>query len=155
MSMGLKLPEDGSRHRPTIDCGPGRTKQSFKDQCDINKIVASFERTQDWTHVAQAAPMFGDFSQITDFQTAVNKVAEVNASFMELPAEIRQRMDNDPNELLAFLSDDENLVEAVELGLVEVPPKEKIVPTAQEMAEIMARAMADNGEPKEGETTTD
>ena len=38
---------------------------------------------------------------------------------MDLPAKIRQRFNNNPAELIAFLQNSDNIEEAVELGLME------------------------------------
>ena len=39
---------------------PSMTKQSFKDECDINKIMAKFQKTGAIEHYAKHAPSYGD-----------------------------------------------------------------------------------------------
>lgn len=104
--------------------GPGRTQQQFRDECDINVIVRRFGVTGALPVPSARLPSYGDFSQVTDFQTAMNQVLEARAAFMDLPARTRERFANDPGRLLAFLADESNRDEAVRLGLVAAPPAE-------------------------------
>lgn len=97
-----------------------RTQQSLADECDINKIVAKYEKTGLMSHLSSKVGMFGDFTNVVDFQTALNSVRKAEADFLGLPANIRERFDNDAGKLLAFLSDPKNGTEAVELGLAEI-----------------------------------
>ena len=110
--------------RGDIDFGdePSSTIQSAKDECDINLIVANAERGMlSASMINQREPRYGDFSQIGDYQSALNQVMAAETMFAELPAEIRRRFDNDPAKLLEFVGDAENRAEAVKLGLVPSP----------------------------------
>lgn len=107
------------------DWGKSRTKQSFKDQCDINIIMARYNKTGDLTHISQAIPQYGDFSNVPDLHGAMNQVRDAQAEFLLFPAKIRDRFGNDPDQLIQFMSNPDNLKEAVELGLVQVQPGEK------------------------------
>lgn len=100
--------------------GPGRTKQSFKDECDINRIMSRYAATGTLDFVNQREARFEDVSEI-DFQSAMQLVAESREAFMSLPSNIRSRFDNDPAKLLGFLEDSANLDEAIKLGLVNKP----------------------------------
>lgn len=113
-------PPAGEKEYP----GTGRTQQHMKDECDINLILKRFEKTGQLQHVNGEPPRYGDFTNVTDYQTAVQRVAEADREFLELPAHIRSRFHNSPGELLDFLSNDSNLAEAVELGFIEVPEVE-------------------------------
>jgi len=97
--------------------GTGRTKQSHKDECDINQIMKRFETTGIITHINQSTPRYGDFPQV-DFQDALNIVKDAQARFAELPSTIRDRFSNDPQKLLLFLQNPENRDEARKLGLL-------------------------------------
>lgn len=98
---------------------PSMTQQHLKDACNINKIMAKYEKTGLVTHINQRAAQYGDFSEVTDFQGALEKIAGANNMFMDLPAEIRQRFDNDPVYFVEFCSDPANIGELRELGLAE------------------------------------
>ncbi len=62
--------------------------------------------------------VFGDFSNVEDYQTMLDRINEAQRKFDALPARIRHYFGNDPAELIAFLDDPENRDEAIKLGLV-------------------------------------
>lgn len=96
------------------------TQQQFAEDADINTIVRRFgligTLPESWS-----SPQSGDFSGISDFHEALNLVTSAQQSFMEVPAELRARFNNDPGRLLNFLDDDSNKEEAIKLGLVNKP----------------------------------
>jgi len=100
--------------------GPGRTKQSFKDECDINRIMARYAATGTLDYLTKKEAQFLDVSDL-DFQNAMQIVTESREAFMLLPSALRDRFSNDPAKLLGFLSDPSNLDEAIKLGLVNKP----------------------------------
>jgi len=111
----------GPKLRVTHVCKDDRTVQSFKDECDINRILSSYAMTGQITHLNPKPPQWGDV-QAVDFQTAMQTVVDARASFDTLPAKVRDRFRNDPAQLLLFLRDPANLDEAVKLGLCAAPP---------------------------------
>lgn len=94
----------------------GRTKQSFKDECDINIIMKRFAVTGELGHISQAQPLWGEIPEV-DFQGAMAVVVDARERFQSLPAEVRDRFLNDPARLLAFIQDPANKEEGVKLGL--------------------------------------
>lgn len=111
-----------------LDCKkPTKTQQNQKDDCDINTIVRRFGLTGQLPNNVRV-PQYGDFAGVQDFQSAMNAVRSASESFMELPAELRFRFDNDPQKLLEFVANGENRDEAVKLGLVKPPPPAPPVP---------------------------
>lgn len=107
----------------TINNEPSKTQQQFKDECDINNIIKKFQNTGEFTHRAKNPGMYGDFSNITDYQGMLHTIQQAQDSFMTLPALTRKKFDNDPGELIKFLKDPSNTEEAIKLGLVE--PKQQ------------------------------
>lgn len=107
---GLVCPDDGV------------TQQQFKEECDINEIVRRFGLTGQLPD-GIGMPQSGDFTGITDFQSAMEVVRRSQEAFMELPADIRARFANDPQRVLEFLADDSNRDEAIKLGIVSKPPE--------------------------------
>lgn len=109
--------------RPTVDCKPnsGRTKQSFKAQVNINNIVAKYQRTGMLEHVRQNPGVFADVSSIGDYHGMVSKIRTAKESFERLTSDLRSRFNDDPAELIAFVSDASNRDEAIRLGLVNKP----------------------------------
>ena len=94
-----------------------RTKQSFKDECDINCIMAKVNRHMINHRLNPKKPVYGDFSNIPDYAEMLNTVHRVRNSFNSLPAKIRAKFENDPEKLVAYMDDPNNLEEARELGL--------------------------------------
>ena len=110
--------------RAIINNEPSMTQQHFADECDINNIMKRYQNTGILTEPGQGSglpPMFGDFSEVSDYQTAQNAVIDVQEAFAQLPSRVRARFDNDPAALLEFLGKEENRIEAVSLGLVNPP----------------------------------
>lgn len=124
-----------SSSRPVVDIvGPSLAKQSFKEECDINNIVSRYKRTGFIEHVAKNTPIYADVSDVTDYQEALDRVREVEGFFDKLPAKIRERFENEPAQFLDFMTNEDNLAEAKELGLVKPEPKPEEVPLVTEPA---------------------
>lgn len=111
--------------------GESRTKQSFRDECDINRIMARYQNTGVLEFVQRREAQYADVSAL-DYQEACNVVAGANSMFEQLPSALRARFSNSPAKLLEFLDDPSNRQEAVELGLVESPASVPAVGVAGE-----------------------
>jgi len=98
---------------------PSLAQQNFKDESDINYIVRQFGLTGELPGQA-ISPQYGDFTGVLDYHSAVNAVLAAQDEFMDLPAQMRARFDNDPSKLIDFLGNEENREEAIKLGLVAV-----------------------------------
>lgn len=103
-----------------IDPDDSVVQQQFKDECDINVIVKRFGLTGELPNGIDM-PVSGDFTGVTDFHTAMNMVRQAQESFQELPGEIRERFNNDPAKVIAFLENANNRDEAVRLGMIAKP----------------------------------
>lgn len=114
--------EDALRATTTVDCSvePSRTKQSFAKEADINFLMGRFLRTGEFPTPEETGRVgtFGDFSDGVDFQMALERVQDAERQFKGLEARVRDRFNNDPAQMLDFLSRDGNREEAVRLGLV-------------------------------------
>ena len=91
---------------------------------DINTILRNFGVTGKLPMTSRL-PTYGDFTGIFDFQSAINAVNDAQESFDSLDADLRYRFHNDPQEFVAFCSDEANRLEAEKLGLVM--PKAEII----------------------------
>jgi len=110
------------RLRVAVECKDGtRTKQSFREACDVNAIIRRYDKTGVLTHINTVKAQFGDFSNLGDFRENLEKMQKAEESFMELPAKMRKKFRNDPLELIQFLSDKKNDAEAIEMGLIKAP----------------------------------
>lgn len=98
---------------------PSKTQQNQKHEADINTIIKKFGLISQMPTAIYKEPIYGDFTAITDFKAALNQVKKAEEFFMMMPAEVRNRFRNDPQELLEFLRDDRNRAEAEKLGLIE------------------------------------
>lgn len=96
---------------------PSLAQQHARDECDINTIVRRFGLTGELPNGVKA-PRYGDFTEATDYHTSLNAVRAADAAFMQLPADIRTRFNNDAGAFVDFVSDDSNRAEAEKLGLV-------------------------------------
>ena len=118
------------RARPRVYAPSGGkilTKQSMRDECDVNLIVKSHQKTGVLAHMNRAAPQYGDFSTGMDLHSAIAQVDEANERFMMLPAEVRKLADNSPARFLEMLGDDDAALALQEAGLalgIEVPKPE-------------------------------
>lgn len=84
------------------------TQQHLKEEVDVNNIVRRFGLSElpRWSREG----VYGDFTGISDYESAREKIASVDRAFMSLPADIRDRFRNDPAELVRFaesVSEDE------------------------------------------------
>lgn len=82
----------------------GATKQSYKDSCDINKLLERGAREGGLSHLERHGAMYGDFAAI-DWDELPNKLAQGRQVFDELPAEIKREFNGSPGEFFAFVTD--------------------------------------------------
>jgi phage internal scaffolding protein len=99
---------------------PSMTQQHLESETNINQIMERYNQTG-LLPVVSGDPLYGDFSDVGDYKSAQETLIKADKAFMALPSKVRDRFDNDPVKLLAFLDNPENLDEAIELGLVERP----------------------------------
>lgn len=121
MTDVIVIRENGSRDVGLKCDEPSLTKQSESDACDINKIMARYEKDGVLRHVSENAPFYADVSQVPDYQAALEVVQKADELFMSMPAELRAKFDNDPQVYFDFVSNPANKAELEKLGLVNVP----------------------------------
>lgn len=120
--------EFGEHESPGVDCRFDpitgeelevltHVKQSAKDECDINRIMARFEATGQLPEMIAREPRYGDFSDVPSFQASLEIVAKAEEQFAALPAAVRDRFGHDPAKMLEFCADKRNADEMVRLGL--------------------------------------
>lgn len=86
-------------------CDPvSLTKQSFKDECDINRIMARYEKTGMIDHYNEHSSRYGEHSA-PDFLEAQIIIADSKSMFEQLPAKVRATFHNSPAEFLEFTDD--------------------------------------------------
>lgn len=107
---------------------PSMTRQEMSPDCDINVIMARYERTGLVPTNLNAAPTYLDLTQTPpDLMTALNMINDADDAFMRLPATVRKEFDNDAMRFVEYASDGNNIEQLREWGLappapVEAPP---------------------------------
>jgi len=102
------------------------TDQSFKDECDINTIMARYQSTGELPVLNQGNAQWLDVSEM-DFQSHMNFIIEAQDLFDQLPSSIRDRFGNDPGAFLGFCSDEANTVEIAKMGLLTPEATDRVL----------------------------
>jgi len=102
---------------------PSLTRQEFSDECDINVIMANYEKTGVVSHYSPREPVYLDLTVVPNFRDAMDMLIEADKAFMSLPAKVRKEFDNDARKFVEFAQDPANLDKMREYGLA--PPKEE------------------------------
>ncbi|AXH75917.1 MAG: internal scaffolding protein [Microviridae sp.] len=106
---------------PADQQGVSLTVQSMAEDADINVLMYRYGLTGKMPENPRV-PVYADFTGISDYRSALDAVMSASAGFMELPAVVRAKFENDPQLLMEFLDSERNRDEAVKLGLVKAPP---------------------------------
>lgn len=101
-----------------FDPDEDRTQQQFAEEADINTLVHRFGVIGE-IPVPRVAAEYGDFSEVTDLQSALNELIRGQEAFESMPVAIRARFDNDPAKFWTHLHDPANEAELVELGVLK------------------------------------
>lgn len=115
------------------------TKQSFLEEVDINTIASRYGLTGQMPDDVRPIT-YGDFTNVFDFKSAMDAIATANESFDAMPAPLRSKFHNDPQEFVEFCSRPENLPEMRKMGLAipeatpPAPPPAQTPPAAPEPA---------------------
>lgn len=106
-----RVPTEG-----TVNDEPSLTLQSEYEGTTIDYYLKRYSATGLFGDPQrQAAARFDDVSEVSDFQTALNKVLYVQRAFAELSAEERRMYDDDPQVWVAHLVEEQQkLVKPVE-----------------------------------------
>jgi len=97
-----------------------RAIQSAKDECDINTIMAKWQKTGLITHGQGQQGVYGDLVGVpVDYHESMNAILAAQDAFASLPSTVRKKFDNDPAEFLAKINLPENRELLVEMGLLK------------------------------------
>lgn len=120
-----------------------RTKQSFREEANINNIMAKYVKTGVLVHTpGTRKPLYGNFATGKEYQDTLNEIADIKKQFNLLDSDVRERFQNDPSKALDFMANNENIEESIKLGLLpeleentktdEVPQAEPVKTTETE-----------------------
>lgn len=123
----VKLRKNGSRSVATYDDTPSMTDQSQADETDVNNIMAKYMKTGQWP--GQPLLTHADIADLPDFFEAMQVTTRAQTAFNELPALLRERFNNSPEQMYNWLGNPRNKEEAMELGLL-APQKAAEAPNA-------------------------
>lgn len=88
---------------------PGRTRQEFKDECDLNQIMKRFTKHGVLPGNMKNSPQYLDVANLPDLQTSLHIMQEAQNAFMRLPAEVRKNFDHDAVQFATFAAKAENI----------------------------------------------
>ncbi len=103
--------------------GPSEVREAFKDEADINNIVARYQKTGQMPLNADEA-RFGDVSDFRDYKAALDFVREARDNLRDMPEEARGQYQADPDGFIEALEEATTRDDLVALGIV-VDPEEK------------------------------
>lgn len=86
-----------------VNTEPSKTKQEFREEADVNRILSKFRRTRLLDYVTKHEPFYADLPDALDFETAQNVIASGRNAFEEMPAGLRKRFNNSPARFLSFM----------------------------------------------------
>jgi len=115
---------------PDVQSSVSRTKQSMREECDINCIVAKARKGQAIVHVNERMPSFMDVSEVGDYKSALDMLRRADAFFERLPAKVRKAFNNDPAEFLDISDTVDGRAKLEAAGLLPPIPVTVPVPVA-------------------------
>lgn len=80
--------------------------------------MARYATTGTLTHLASGQPLYGDFSEVEDYQASLDKVMSAEEKFMSLPSDIRKKFDYDPQKMVEFILNPNNREECIKFGFI-------------------------------------
>lgn len=108
---------------PPDQQGLSMTIQSHAEDADINVLMRRFGVTGQITQTLNL-PDYADYSEVGDYQSAMNQLLDAQRQFNSLPPSLRSRYNNNPQAFLEAVASGEALPALREAGLIPttVPP---------------------------------
>ncbi len=103
--MSMYFREHGEQ--PVLVYDDGRTKQAFKDDTDINRILARAQKQGSISHLNKYGGEFADFEEF-DFLEAQLQIRRAGEIFEALPPELRREFQQSPSMFFEFVNDPAN-----------------------------------------------
>ncbi len=119
----------------------GRTKQSQRDECDINKLLERYQRDASLGHLEKYQGVYGNYADY-DFENHVTKIAEMQTIFEQLPAEVKKDFGQKPDKFFEFVTDPANAERLPEL-LPEIANQGRYFPIQQKAQQVQKQGTQD------------
>ncbi len=100
-----KHDKNGRLIQPTYK--DGRTKQSFKDETDIEKMLSRAQAAGTISHLEKYQGSYGDFADF-DFFDSILMLTKGREVFDALPSELRSEFNQSPEQFFAYVNDPAN-----------------------------------------------
>ena len=132
--MKFKINHTNATAEGIVFTEPSMTQQHFKDETMIDNILQKYAETGFLTDpfTPKRPIQFGDFSNVSDFQTAQNAIALATEYFESLPANVRASFNNSPQEFLNAHNDPAQRSKLEDLGFVAPEEPKASESTSQE-----------------------
>jgi hypothetical protein len=116
----------GTPRVQTIFMLESKTDKSQAHLGDINFIMKNYGNVNTLQHLEQVDLQFPDISELTEYSDLRRINAETEQAFMQLPAHIREKFDNDPYTWLdvANAAPDQREAWLIQKGLLTAPDPE-------------------------------
>ncbi len=85
----------------------GRTKQAFRDETDIVKMLSRAQKAGTMSHLEQYEQSYGDFADF-DFFESVIMLTKGREVFDALPSELRSEFNQSPMQFFEYVNDPAN-----------------------------------------------
>lgn len=105
-----------------VDDTPSMTRQEFAAECDINVLMAHYEKNAILPPTNRKEPSYFDASAVPDFREALDIAREATDAFLRVPAAVRKELDNDVYRFVEYCQDEKNIDNLRKWGLAEPLP---------------------------------
>lgn len=140
-------------HTETVPRGASLTQQQYKEDCDVNLIMEKYMKLGQMPPFDPDQVVYGDMTSLPSYQEALDVVKKAGDLFLEIPAQIRQRFGNDPQQLMDFLASEkeDDIAESYKLGLrhkkpVTPDPNKPLIDKLDEIAQNTKKTKKPNTE---------
>lgn len=115
--------KNGTTQIRTHNVDPSLTDPQWSEESDINYIMQKFQKTGQLTWLSKNQGVYADVSEIPNLLDASIIVRDSQLKFDALPAEVREKFKNNPQNMIDYLQEPRNYEEAVQLGLLSKKAK--------------------------------
>lgn len=132
-----------------LDYSDGRTKQSFKNDTDINKILKKAQKQGTLSHLQKHGAHYADYSDVPTLLEAHARIQSGQKVFDELPSELRNEFGNDQFAFFEFVNKTENAGKLDEL-LPQLAEPGRTLPAVRRSAASEANPALNSAETPSG-----